>query len=61
MQTEWLFPADTVQGRADRAHVDLRQRTLAEYANGSADFPEDCALREARERHAEAPPSAAAP
>jgi hypothetical protein len=61
MQSEWLFPADSVQGRADRHHVDLRQRTLAEFSNGSADFPEDRALREARDRHADAPASAAAP
>ncbi|WP_276258106.1 hypothetical protein [Haloglomus litoreum] len=39
MRTEWLFPADTVRGRADRAHVDLRQRTLREYADGTNDDP----------------------
>lgn len=39
MRTEWLYPADTVRGRADRAHVDLRQRTLAEYSNGRNDDP----------------------
>jgi hypothetical protein len=60
MQTEWLFPADTVQGRADRAHVDLQQRTLAEFADGSAGFPEDVALQAAAERHAGGPPSATA-
>jgi hypothetical protein len=35
----WLYPADTVQGRADRAHVDLRQRTLREYEDGTASDP----------------------
>jgi hypothetical protein len=39
MNTEWLFPADSVQGRADRHHVDLRQRTLAEFSNGRNDDP----------------------
>jgi hypothetical protein len=35
METEWLYPADTVRGRADRAHVDLRQRTLWEFVDGT--------------------------
>jgi hypothetical protein len=35
METEWLYPADTVRGRADRAHVDLRQRTLREFVDGT--------------------------
>jgi hypothetical protein len=60
MTTEWLFPADTVQGRADRHHVDLRQRTLAEFADGSTAFPEDAARRAAADRHTAGPPSATA-
>jgi hypothetical protein len=39
MQTEWLYPADSVRGRADRYHVDLRQRTLGEFADGTNDDP----------------------
>jgi len=39
IETEWLYPANTVRGRADRAHVDLRQRTLAEYVDGTNDDP----------------------
>lgn len=56
-ETEWLFPADSVRGRADRAHADLRQRTLREFADGTSAFPEDAARERADKRHAAGPPS----
>jgi hypothetical protein len=59
-ETEWLYPPDTVRGRADRAQADLCQRTLAEYADGSNADPSDEKARRARERHATGPPSATA-
>jgi hypothetical protein len=38
-RTEWLYPADSVRGRADRAQVDVRQRTLREFADGTNSDP----------------------
>lgn len=35
VEWEWLYPADSVQGRADRALSDLRQRHLGEYRDGT--------------------------
>jgi hypothetical protein len=61
VRTGWLYPADTVRGRADRMHVQLRQRCLGEFVDGTNNDP----LVEKRQRLdedlADAPPSAAAP
>lgn len=36
---EWLFPRDSVRGRADRFGHSVLQRTLSEFEDGTNDDP----------------------